>query len=100
MMVFRLLFVGVFFGVVGASFVKVRNQHVMMGNEISAAEKKIDDQVREIEMWELRIAGVKDRNELSRRLRWVGSNLAEVDVERVIQIDPNDEFSKPVVGVF
>lgn len=100
MMVFRLLFVGVFFGVVGASFVKIRNQHVMMGNEISAAEKKIDDQVREIEMWELRIAGVKDRNELSRRLRWVGSNLAEVDVERVIQIDPNDEFSKPVVGVF
>ncbi len=100
MMIFRLLFVGLMLGGIGGSFVWMRNQHVMKGHQISAMEKQIEDHVREVEMWELRIAGVRDRNELGRRLRWVGSDLAEVDASRVIQIDPNDEFSRPVVGVF
>ncbi|MEM9016595.1 MAG: hypothetical protein AAGC68_06245 [Verrucomicrobiota bacterium] len=70
----------------GACFVLARNQHVMTGHEIREIEDRITQMDREIEMWELRTAAVIDRQELARRLRWVKSQLIEVDGRKVIEI--------------
>ncbi|MEC5126345.1 hypothetical protein VSU19_06260 [Verrucomicrobiales bacterium BCK34] len=72
----------------GVGFVLVRNQHVIQGDNIRAAEEEISALDQEIELWELRIAAVRDRQELSRRLRWVQSDLKEVDTRKVIEMAP------------
>ncbi|MDF2375975.1 MAG: hypothetical protein P1U81_07020 [Verrucomicrobiales bacterium] len=79
---------GVLLLATGVGFVMVRNEHVMRGHEIRNLEDSIVELSQEIEMWELRIAGVRDRQELSRRLRWVQSDLAAIDVSRVIEVVP------------
>tara|TARA_R110002096_G_scaffold346131_6_gene539575 strand:- start:160 stop:501 length:342 start_codon:yes stop_codon:yes gene_type:complete len=71
----------------GAGFVLVRNEHVIRGYDIRDLEDEVVELEREIEMWELRIAGVKGRQELSRRLRWVQSDLQEIELKRVIEVD-------------
>lgn len=100
MTVFRILFLGCFLGSYGVLFVKIRNSHVTRGNEIMETEVRIAELSREIEMWENRIAGVNDRLELERRLRWVSSDLEDIDPFKVIRIDRNDDVSRPIVGVF
>jgi len=72
----------------GVGFVMVRNEHVIRGHEIRNLEDNIVELSQEIEMWELRIAGVRDRQELSRRLRWVQSDLSEIDATKVIEVIP------------
>lgn len=72
----------------GVGFVIVRNEHVIRGHEIRNLEDSIVELSREIEMWELRIAGVRDRQELSRRLRWVQSDLDAIDGGKVIEVTP------------
>ncbi len=68
------------------SFVLIRNEHVLLGNEIRELEEEISDMRHESEMWELRIAAVRDRSELVRRLRWSQSTLQPIDPQRVIEI--------------
>lgn len=82
----RLILCGTLLLATGAGFVLVRNQHVIVGNEIRAIEDRIVSLDREIEMWELRIAGVRDRQELSRRLRWVQSDLGDIESSRLIEL--------------
>ena len=84
--------------VAGACFVLVRNEHIILGDEISAVEESIIEFDREIELWELRIAGVRDRQELSRRLRWVKSDLADIDPSRVIEVDSAIDTVSPLAG--
>lgn len=79
---------GVLLLATGVGFVLVRNEHVIRGNQIRNLEDSIVELSREIEMWELRIAGVRDRQELSRRLRWVQSDLAAIDSSKVIEVEP------------
>ena len=55
---------------------------------------------REIEMWELRIAGVKDRQELERRLRWVKSDLIAIEGNRVIELDEVGVTHSAVASVY
>jgi len=100
MTVFRILFLGLFAAVAGVTFVALRNEHVTRGHEIVAAEKRIADLRQESEMWELRIAGVHDRIDLRRRLRWMKSDLQEIEPGRVMRIVPEEGYSSPVVGVF
>ena len=64
----------------------MRNQHVIAGHGIRELEDEIVELNEEIEMWELRIAAVRDRQELSRRLRWVRSDLEEIENARVIEL--------------
>ncbi len=85
---FRVLFICVALGGIGACFVTIRNRHVTKGDEITLRESNIERLNQEIEMWELRIAGVMDRAELSRRLRWKGSDLRGIDPMRVWKISP------------
>ncbi len=84
----------------GAGFVLARNQHVICGNQIGFLENEITAYEQEIELWELRIAAVRDRQELSRRLRWVQSDLAEIDLSKVIEIEPNARVSGPVASAY
>tara|TARA_R110000850_G_scaffold64695_30_gene145114 strand:+ start:349 stop:690 length:342 start_codon:yes stop_codon:yes gene_type:complete len=83
----RVVMLGLLLLAVGSGFVLARNQHVIRGYEIRSIEDGIVELDREIEMWELRIAGVKGRQELSRRLRWVQSDLEEIETRKVIEID-------------
>lgn len=98
--VFRVLFLGCFLGACGIAFVTVRNQHVIIGDEITATEERIAAQTREIEMWELRIASVEGRLELGRRLRWNGSTLQQIDPARVIEIQTGEDLGRPVASAF
>ncbi|MDF1824365.1 MAG: hypothetical protein P1U68_06970 [Verrucomicrobiales bacterium] len=84
----RFLLCGVLLLATGVGFVMVRNKHVIRGHEIRNLEDSIGELDRKIEMWELRIAGVRDRQELSRRLRWVQSDLAAIDSSKVIEVLP------------
>jgi len=84
----------------GGGFVVVRNEHVVVGHKIREIEERIGDNNREIEMWELRIAAVRDRQELTRRLRWVQSDLLEIDRRRVIAIAPQEQRDSAVAGLF
>lgn len=86
----RFLLGGLLLLATGVGFVLVRNDHVLHGNEIRGLEEDIVALNQEIEMWELRIAGVQDRQELSRRLRWVQSDLAAIDSSKVIEVVPEE----------
>src|SRR6056297_162183 len=79
---------GVLLLATGVGFVMVRNEHVLRGHEIRNLEDKITELNQEIEMWELRIAGIRDRQELRRRLRWVQSDLAAIESANVIEVVP------------
>lgn len=94
----RLAVSGMMLLAAGACFVLVRNEHIMLGNEICAVEESIFELDREVELWELRIAGVRDRQELSRRLRWVKSDLDEIDPSRVIEVDPALEIGTSIAA--
>lgn len=87
----RFFLSGVLLLATGVGFVMVRNEHVIRGHEIRNLEDGIVELDREIEMWELRIAGVRDRQELSRRLRWVQSDLLAIDSSKVIDVVPESE---------
>lgn len=79
-------------GMIGAAFGLIRNQHVRKGDEIRLAEASIAECEKEIEMWELRIAGMLDRSDLSRRLKWCGSDLKEIDPGRVLELSPAEDL--------
>lgn len=96
---FRVLFICLALGGIGACFVTIRNRHVTKGNEITQREREIEQLEREIEMWELRIAGVMDRAELSRRLRWKGSDLRDIDPLRVWNIEPVRRDFREIAGM-
>ena len=96
----RLVLGGVLLMATGVGFVLVRNDHVMTGNEIRELEDLVVDFDREIEMWEVRIASVRAREELSRRLRWVQSDLAEIETSRVIDVSPDDVDAESLADVF
>jgi hypothetical protein len=42
-------------------------------------------------MWELRIAGQLDRNELQKRLKWVDSDLEDIRASRILVLAPGEE---------
>jgi hypothetical protein len=84
----------------GAGYVYVRNEHVLCGNEIGQVEREIGTLDQEIELWELRITAVRDRHELSRRLRWVQSDLADIDLSKVIEIQSVSPAGAPVASIF
>ncbi len=98
--ILRLVFAGGLVLATGAGFVYMRNEHVLRGNEIGAVEREIAGLDQEIELWELRIAAVRDRHELSRRLRWVQSDLADIDVSKVIEIEPGASGEAPVASAY
>ena len=77
-----------------------RDEIFQAPNEIGAVEKQISALDQEIELWELRIAAVRDRQELSRRLRWVQSDLADIDVSKVIEIESAAPAEAPVVSAY
>ncbi len=91
LLVLRLVLAGGLLLATGAGFVYMRNEHVLRGNGIGEVEREIASLDQEIELWELRIAAVRDRHELSRRLRWAQSDLADIDVSKVIEISPSDQ---------
>ncbi len=95
----RLGFIVILLGAVGVFVVTIRNRHVLKGEEIRRVEVKITTLSQEIEMWELRIASVKDRNELKRRLRWVGSSLKEIETSEIFRL-PSTSGVSPIAGVF
>jgi hypothetical protein len=84
----------------GAGYVYVRNEHVLCGNEIGQVEREIGALDQEIELWELRITAVRDRHELSRRLRWVQSDLADIDLSKVIEIQSVSPAGAPVASIY
>ncbi|MDF1849405.1 MAG: hypothetical protein P1U85_01135 [Verrucomicrobiales bacterium] len=86
-MICRLALAGGLLLATGIGFVLIRNQHVIEGHAIRSLEDGITELNQEIEMWELRIAAVRDRQELSRRLRWVRSDLEEIESARVIELE-------------
>jgi hypothetical protein len=90
-MLARIVFLCVTAGLVGASFGIVRNRHVKKGDEIHAAEKAIVKLEQEIEMWDLRVAGMMDRAEMSRRLAWFDSDLSDIRASRVLEVAPAAE---------
>jgi hypothetical protein len=92
-MLARIVFWCVTAGVIGASFGIVRNRHVKKGDEIHAAEKAVVKLDQEIEMWELRVAGMMDRGEMSRRLTWFESDLGDIKASKVLEVAPADEVS-------
>ncbi|MAS92178.1 MAG: hypothetical protein CMO55_03185 [Verrucomicrobiales bacterium] len=100
LLICRLVLGGMLLLGVGAGFVLVRNQHVMEGDVLRSLEDEIVELDREIELWELRIAAVRDRQELSRRLRWVQSDLDEVDPSRVIEVQEKTSESASVASAF
>ena len=79
-------------GVVGASYVHVKNRHVAKGDEIREFEREIQELDQEVEMIELRIAGLLDRSELSRRLSQADSALKKIDQTAVINLRPDTEL--------
>lgn len=87
----RWVFLLAVFGALGASFVYVRNRHVAKGDEIREHEHVIRDMDREIEMLELRIAALMDRNELARQLYHHDSDLREIETSQVITMRPGEE---------
>lgn len=82
----RWVFLLAVFGALGASFVYIRNRHVAKGDEIRAHEYAVRDMDREIEMLELRIAALMDRNALARQLYEHDSDLQEIDSTQVIAL--------------
>lgn len=95
----RLAFGGILLLAAGVGFVLVRNDHVMTGNEIRGLEDRIVAYDREIEMWEVRIAAVRAREELSRRLRWVQSDLGEIEGTRVIDLERAADDAESIAGI-
>ncbi len=93
--VLRIVFFCLFAAVVGGAFVFVRNRHVQQGDEIHRLESVIADLEHEMQLWELRNAGAKDRIELGQRLDWIGSDLEPIDPERVLEIRG---AASPVLG--
>ena len=87
----RWVFLLAVFGALGASFVYIRNRHVAKGDEIRAHEYAILDMDREIELLELRIASLMDRNELARQLYRHDSQLQEIETTQVITMRPGEE---------
>ncbi|MDF1815976.1 MAG: hypothetical protein P1V20_27495 [Verrucomicrobiales bacterium] len=85
--VFRLVFFCLLLGIVGGTFVFLRNLHVKRGDEIRKVEIEIAELDHEMQLWEIRIAGARDRIELSRRLKWLGSDLQPIDPSRILKID-------------
>ena len=85
--IFRVIFICLLLGVTGGAFVFMRNLHVKKGDDIRTVEIEIADLDHETQLWELRIAGAKDRIELARRLKWMGSDLQPIDPTRVLKID-------------
>ena len=90
----RLVVAGLLLLATGAGFVLVRNEHVIFGYEIRGLEDQVAELDLEIEMLELRIAGVKGRQELSRRLRRVKSDLSEIEMSQVIEVKAPAEISE------
>ncbi|PAW63816.1 MAG: hypothetical protein B9S36_03965 [Verrucomicrobiia bacterium Tous-C2TDCM] len=99
-MILRLFLAGGLVLGAGAGYVYVRNEHVLCGNEIGLVERQIGSLDQEIELWELRIAAVRDRHELSRRLRWVQSDLADIDLSKVIEIQSVSPSGAPVASAY
>ncbi|MEM7700271.1 MAG: hypothetical protein AAF236_17905 [Verrucomicrobiota bacterium] len=96
----RLVLGAVLLLIAGGGFVLIRNQHVIEGHEIREIEDGIAELDREIEMWELRIAAVRDRQELSRRLRWVQSDLEVIDGSRVIDLEGSNPTPAAIALVY
>ena len=85
---------------VGIGFVLMRNRHIMEGDELRALEDEIVELDQESELWELRIAAVRDRQELARRLRWVQSDLVEIEPSSIIEIREGSPLSAPVASAY
>jgi hypothetical protein len=98
--IFRIVLLSVLALAAGSAFVLVRNQHVIDGDKIREYEQKIAVLDQEIELWELRIAGVEDRQEMSRRLRWAQSDLATIEPTRLIDGREVNTTITPVVSAF
>lgn len=91
-MMTRIVFWCVTAGLVGGAFGIIRNRHVKKGDEIHAAERAVVKLDQEIEMWELRVAGMMDRAEMSRRLAWFESDLSDISAAKVLVVEPADEM--------
>lgn len=94
----RWVFLLAVFGALGASFVYIRNRHVAKGDEIRGHEYVIHDMDREIEMLELRIAALMDRNELARQLYLQDSDLREIESTQVITMRPGEKSRTSAVA--
>jgi hypothetical protein len=100
MMIARLILGGGLLLATGAGFVFTKNDHVLRANRVGEVEREIKEIEQEIELWELRIASVRDRQELSRRLRWAQSDLSDIDVSKVIEIHPEPVKDAPVASAY
>lgn len=88
----RIVFLSVIAGLIGASFVIIRNRHVKQGDEIREAEHAIVACDTEIELLENRIALLMGRSDLLRHLRWIGSDLEEIDPLVILNVYPGEEL--------
>ncbi|MFV1996266.1 MAG: hypothetical protein ACC661_12590 [Verrucomicrobiales bacterium] len=87
----RIIFCCVTAAAVAATFAVLRNRHIKQGDRIHEAEMEIVLLDKEIEMWELRIAGQMDRTELARRLKWVRSDLKDITASQVLHLSTSEE---------
>jgi hypothetical protein len=85
--VFRVVFICLLLGTVAGAFVFLRNQHIKRGDEIRTVEMEIAELDNEMQLWELRIAGAKDRTELAKRLKWMGSDLQPIDPGKILKLE-------------
>jgi len=90
--IIRIVFLGLVAGIFGASFVVIRNRHIKKGDEIREAEKAILACNKEVEMLENRIDRLIGRADLGRHLRWIDSDLEEIDPTRVLIIRKDEEL--------
>ena len=99
--VFRVIFLCLLVGTIGAAFVYLQNRQVKQGDAIRVVEMEIEELDHQLQLWELRIAGAKDRIELARRLRWIGSELEPIDPTRVlkIKVEPEADLEQEMVIV-
>ncbi len=85
-------------GAIGVSFVLVRNRHVSEGDAILAYEEEIRQLDREIEMLELQVDGLMNRDKIAGSLYRHGSGLQPVHPSRVLTIRPENALQGGAVA--
>ena len=88
----RIVLLGIVAASFGACLVVIRNGHVKKGDEIHQVETSIVNLEKDIALMETRNAGLRDRADLARRLRWIGSDLASIDPLRILIVYPDQEL--------
>lgn len=82
------------FGILGGSFVYVRNQHVAKGELKRHYEDALVELRHEIEILDFQMASLTDRQRLERRLRQKRSKLVPIATAQVVTIGAPSEVER------